>query len=242
MTGLGFLDPGNPFSFAYGVSYDGTVVVGASFSAAFLEAFRWQGGTMIGLGFLDPGNPYSYASGASGDGTVVVGASYTDAAGHSEAFRWQGGTMTGLGFLDPGNPGRFSDARAVSGDGTTVVGASLNTDGHDEAFRWKDGTMTGLGFLDPGNPFSSAYGVSYDGSTVVGEGRRGGASEAFRWTNATGMKSIADLLTQGGVDLTGWQLEAATGVSANGVTVVGSGLDPSSKAQAWIARVGIDGE
>jgi probable HAF family extracellular repeat protein len=238
MTGLGFL-PGGDRSLAYGVSADGAVVVGSSTNTAGgnYEAFRWSGGTMTGLGFL-PGGSFSQANGVSADGAVVVGVGDSTAAGGNyEAFRWSGGTMTGLGFL-PG--GSFSTAKGVSADGSVVVGHGDSTaaGGHYEAFRWSGGTMTGLGFL-PGGSSSFAYGVSADGSVVVGYGdstATGGGLEAFRWMQSTGMQSIKGLLTASGVNMTGWNLAHASGVSADGTVIVGYGADPSSNYEAWIAR------
>src|SRR5437660_10580757 len=77
-------------------------------------------------------------------------------------------TFQGLGDL-PGGSG-FSDARAVSPDGSVVVGGSNSSSGY-EAFRWtQTGGMIGLGDL-PGPPFYSyAFGVSAYGSVVVGAG------------------------------------------------------------------------
>ena len=51
MTGLGFLGGGS-FSQAYGISADGSVVVGQASSTAFGngQAFSWANGTMTGLG------------------------------------------------------------------------------------------------------------------------------------------------------------------------------------------------
>jgi probable HAF family extracellular repeat protein len=245
MTGLGFLDPANPHrvSTAAAVSYDGGTIVGySSFdgSTEIPEAVRWTGGGISRLGFLDPLHPASIATGVSADGSVVVGASRFDASSnHIEGFRWSGGVMTGLGFLDPGNADPSSYANGISGDGKVIVGYSAVND-TVEAIRWRAGTMTGLGFLHPGNPgeFSAAFGASYDGSTIVGQSGSGGVTEAFRWTGATGMQSIAGLLTQGGVNLTGWQLLSAYGVSATGATIVGFGFDPSNDTEAWIARLG----
>jgi len=77
--GLASLDPGDPsrFSYANGVSADGTTVIGesATVGGGSSEAFRWNGGTMTGLGFLDPTDPtpFSYAAAVSADGATVVG-------------------------------------------------------------------------------------------------------------------------------------------------------------------------
>ena len=171
MIGLGYLDPNNPnpFSAAYGVSGDGTVVVGqsrdASGTSGLPEAFRWTSATgMTGLGFLDPNNAgrQSAALGVSGDGTSIVGWSTSAAAnGGPEAIRWTSATgMTGLGGLSGGTG---SYANAISSDGTTVVGTSTVFGGvSDEAYRWNDGVMTGHGFLDakkPSPPQRSFWGL-----------------------------------------------------------------------------------
>ena len=74
-------------------------------------------------------------------------------------------TLTMLGDLNAGNP--YSSPSALSGDGGTVVGYSLNSINNPEAFRWTAGSgMVGLGFLGTGtNSYASA--VSADGGTVV---------------------------------------------------------------------------
>ena len=55
----------------------------------------------------------------------------------------------------------------MSANGSVVVGISDSASGF-EAFRWtKAGGMVGLGFL-PGDVESDAFGVSADGSVIVG--------------------------------------------------------------------------
>jgi probable HAF family extracellular repeat protein len=234
MVGLGFL-PGGFYnsSPAYGVSGDGSVVVGisTSISTSYFEAFRWTtSGGMVGLGFLpSSGDPYNNRSGAlgvSGDGSVVVGYS------GEQAFRWTTSEgMVGLGFLPGGNS---SFARGVSGDGSVVVGNS-----GQQAFRWTtSGGMVGLGFL-PGGFYSQANGVSDDGSVVVGYSNSANEGGAFRWTTSGGMRNLQDVLTTDfGLNLTGWELSEANGISADGLTIVGVGTNPSGHNEAWIARLG----
>src|SRR5262245_14894759 len=69
---LGHL-PGGRGAFAYGISADGSVVVGwaGNSNPAGHEAFRWtRAGGMVSLGFL-PGGTDSYANAASADGSVI---------------------------------------------------------------------------------------------------------------------------------------------------------------------------
>ncbi len=101
--------------------------------------------------------------------------------------------------------------------------------------------MVGLGFL-PGGNSSYAYGINADGSAVVGESDNNvlQTREAYRWTAATGMQSIEDVLSADGADLAGWILQSAQNVSADGSVITGSGADPSGKSEAWIAHIPVN--
>jgi probable HAF family extracellular repeat protein len=244
MVGLGYLPGGVFSSSAAGISGDGSVVVGISINVfgdlLSGEAFRWTQQTgMVGLGYL-PGGSFSTSSanGVSADGSVVVGISNIDSGG--EAFRWTQQTgMVGLGDL-PG--GSFSSsANGVSADGSVVVGSGSTASG-SEAFRWTQQTgMVGLGDLPGGVFSSSAAGISGDGSVVVGSGSTASGSEAFIWNSTEGMRSLQQVLTNDyGLDLTGWFLDRANAISADGLTVVGFGTNPNGLTEAWIAR--LDGE
>jgi probable HAF family extracellular repeat protein len=217
--GLGDLPGGFVFSRAFGVSAQESVVVGMSHSDSGVEAFRWtSAGGMVGLGVIPGGSFPSYGAGVSADGSVVVG----DSGG--EAFRWTAdGGMVGLGVMPGGSSSR---ANGVSADGSVVVG-----DSGGEAFRWTAaGGMVGLGVI-PGGSSSRANGVSADGSVVVG---RSSSKErfavAFIWNSTSGIRALEQVLTELGIDLTGWTLTYATGVSVDGLTIVGSGSQG-----AWIA-------
>ncbi len=136
-------------------------------------------------------------------------------------------SFTPLGDLPGGT--FLSSARAISGDGSTVVGWSQSgaSGGNGEAFRWTASTgMVGLGDL-PGSLFrSSAQGVSQDGSVVVGIGYSG-PGEAFRWT-ASGMVGLGRP--------SGDPISEAWGVSADGSVVIGHGegfTAFSSEAFRW---------
>jgi probable HAF family extracellular repeat protein len=234
MVNLGFLPGSSPptmSSIAQGASYDGSVVIGSStYSASGSnEAFRWTSSSgMVGLGFL-PSGTASYGSAVSADGSVVVGSSSFDATGLQQAIRWtSGGGMVGLGFL-PGTD--HSDATAVSADGSVVVGNSSNSDISNPiqgSFRW---TASG-GMVSLGGP--TAYGVSGDGSVVVGS--CGGVGGACIWDAKNGWRVLRNVLTSDGLNLPAMSLDVATGVSADGETIVGYGtLSVGGKQEAWIA-------
>ena len=238
MTDLGKLAGGTGnFSIALGVSANGLVVVGNSDSTPGTQAFMWTAaGGMVGLGDL-PGTTFSsVANGVSADGLVIVGQSRS--ASGPEAYRWTAaGGMVGLGDL----AGSLfsSTAIAASADGSVIVGQARSSSG-SEAFRWTAATgMQGLGDL-PGGSFSSvANAVSADGLTVVGRSNvvpTVPGDAAFIWDQAHGMRNLRNvLISDFGLNLTGWTLSSATGVSADGKQIAGFGTNPSGGSEGWFA-------
>jgi probable HAF family extracellular repeat protein len=224
------------------VSGDGSVMVGTVTENGVAQAFRWTAGGGIGggLGFL-PGASYSEAYGVSPDGSVVVGQALND-AGQPEAFRWTDDDgMIGLGQL-PG--GDFSGADAVSADGSVVVGVASAL--FQEGFRWTAaGGMVGLG-MAVGTVFltdSLASDVSADGSVIVGNGHLDTSppdtsAHALIWDPIHGWRLVEEVLVSDyGLDLTGWTLTAATAISGDGLTLVGFGTNPEGEGEGWIAHL-----
>jgi probable HAF family extracellular repeat protein len=226
MVSLGDFAGGRFKGFARGVSADGSVVVGASEGASGQEAFRWTSDSgMVGLGDLPGGPFFSYASGISADGSLIVGSSKS--ATGMEAYRWTADSgMVGLGFR--------SAALAVSSDGSTVVVVVA-----EQPYLWTaDGGMVSLGSL-PGAIDSQPLAISGDGSVVVGYSVSDlYEEEAFVWDADHGMRVLQDVLANDyGLDLTGWSLKGASGISDDGLTIVGMGVSPSGKREAWIAVI-----
>ena len=54
------------------------------------------------------------------------------------------------------------------------------------------------------------------------------------------MRNLVDVLAELGLAdaIDGWDLEQATTISADGLTVVGSGFNPAGDEEAWIAYLG----
>jgi uncharacterized membrane protein len=221
------------------LSFDGTVAVGSTRLGPYERfAYRWSAATGVEtLGDLPGGNLESDAWSVSDDGTIVVGVSSVDRG--VAPFRWtveEG--MVQLPTLLPSRP--FGSALGISPDGSTIAGTSLSDRGA-EAVIWKDSEITILGQLaEEGRPI--AVDVSNGGTVVVGSQSRQlqGDSTAFRWTQRSGMKSIASLLTMGGVDMTGWQLLGARKVSSDGTVLVGYGIDPSGNRSDYVAILPVD--
>jgi len=205
------------------------------------KGFQWTSeGGLVGLGDLPGGDFGSAAYSVSGDGLTVVGTSRSWQTFYfpysvTEAFRWtSAGGMVALGDL-PG--GVFaSGARAISGDGSTIVGGGSGVSGY-EAFRcvgcMSPGGMVGLGDLPGGSFGSGAISVSGDGSTVVGQGTSESGQEAFLWTSNGGMVGLGDLA---GGDFH----SVATDVSGDGSVVVGEGNSASGyETFLWDATNGM---
>ena len=221
----------NMNTIANSISANGSVIVGSSTS---FEVVKWEDSMITSLG---SGRAYS----VSGDGSVIVGQSSS-----SSAFRWTSSTgMSGLNGLP--NGGTFSSATAVSSNGQVIVGWSNTSDdiyGPREAFRWENGTAIGLGDLPGGDFYSWANDVSADGSVIVGYSvtsgdiYHNGTKQAFIWDNQHGMRNFQNVLVNDyGLNSTGWSLLEVTGISDNGMVIVGNGINPNGYEEAWIATV-----
>ena len=238
MTAIPMYPAGGFDSRATGISDSGGTVCGFSFlPSGGYEGWTWAGtiAPPIGVGDLPGGSFYSLALAISGDGHVVVGES--ESASGIEAFRKDlaTGVMIGLGDLPGGS--FHSRANGASHDGSVVVGESTTmATGDTSPFRWTAGS--GMVALTAG--VGSGAACSADGSIVVGKIAFGSTTHAFLWDAVHGLRDLNTVLATdyglGGV-LAGWTLLDATGVSADGRTVVGHAYDPGSVFQAWIVHL-----
>jgi probable HAF family extracellular repeat protein len=166
----------------------------------------------------------------------VAGGAYT-ALNQDHAFRWTNGTMTDLGTLGGAN----SVAGPISSDGSVLAGYADTAENQQHAFRWTIGTgMVDLGTLI-GTTRSLPIAISSDGTTVVGyaDNGNGTQSQAFLWTQSTGMQSVATWLANAGVTVpAGWVLRNAYGVNQDGTVIVGDAIDANGTTQAYLAQVG----
>jgi probable HAF family extracellular repeat protein len=194
---------------------------------------------MIGLGDFSGNNFASSAAAASADGSVVAG--HGDPANpiQNMAFRWTEATgIVAIGAFATTFPN--SAGQAISADGQVIVGQSETPMG-SIAYRWTEATgLIALGDLPGGFFNSAALAVSADGSIVVGWGNTGGAvfEEAFIWDEVNGMRNLREVLIAQGDDLTGWRLERASDISADGRTIVGWGINPAGQLEGWVATLG----
>ncbi|MGD9690850.1 MAG: PEP-CTERM sorting domain-containing protein [Phycisphaerales bacterium] len=239
---LGDLPGGSNLSSAQAVSADGNVTVGFGSSDVGgmnrRQAFAHfaSTGMLRPLGTL-PGDDTSTAYAVSADGTRIAGQSSISLTTRAVVWTVHPDTTITAQHL-PAIAGGFDFAQAwgISGDGMVVVGDSDSPNG-TEACKWIGGQVIGLGDLPGGEFNSSANDASADGSIIVGYGTSetsGFLGEAVFW-DADGVHSIRDTLVNAGQDLTGWSLQVANAVSADGRTIVGNGTDPDGNPQGWIA-------
>jgi probable HAF family extracellular repeat protein len=241
MIGMGDLPGGLFSSSARGVSGDGSVITGVSTSdlaPSFGELFRWTESTGLeGLGTLG-GNqiPAGVPWQISRDGTTIVG--WSSSENGREAFRWtRSKGMVGLGDL----PGPISDsqATAVSADGSIVIGIASGMEGVT-SFRWTAAT----GMEDLGRPMGAGasvlVGASADGSGAIGDSPLDGDRVPIIWDETHGMRNLVDVLGELGLApaMAGWDLEQATAISPDGLTVGGWGYNPQGDREAWLAYLG----
>jgi hypothetical protein len=190
----------------------------------FTQTFKWteESGLVV---FED--SPILVAGGAiSDDASFVVGFGPQSFRGGVWWSESEG--MQPLGFRFPND---------ISGDGTVVVGA--DGEGANRVIRWTQGTGPVDIGISPGVS-GKAFATNRDGSAVVGQyvfKPDYSGDWAFVWTAATGMKSIRALLEAQGINLNGWRLQYAVGVSDDGTVIAGEGVNPEGAGEAWIATL-----
>ena len=128
---------------------------------------------------------------------------------------------------------------AISADGTTIVGNANDEMGHENAAIWQGGQdWQVLGSFTPDAApcdkfLSSAYGVSGDGSAIVGLGWNGcGYARGFDWNADTGMTDLgsvapprssrANAISGDGSAIVGWS-DQATGFRQGAQWLEGAG-------------------
>ena len=213
------LIPGTFFAQAFGISTSGARVTGTSGVGGFHFAFLWDSGspgTVTNLGVVS-GQSTSDGLAISGDGTTVTGFSGV------LPMRWTTGSgMVGLGA---GLPGQTSArGEGINTSGTVITGRYQA--GSELGFRWTSGTgMVALPASPGGTLALRPRAVSGDGNVIIGQVVDGVAGfTAFVWTPTLGTQLLSTHLAARGVNLAGWQLRDATGISADGTAMCGIGI------------------
>jgi uncharacterized membrane protein len=196
---------------AYGISADGTTVVGRSPAGAVAWNLSTATQTILG-----PGS----ATDVSADGSIVTGTRQND-----EVFRWTQSTgETLLGHSSITYP-------KISADGSTIIGASSGTG--QTAFRWRAATGIQLLPLTPSAGSATAADLSADGSEIVGAtGVPTNASLPVVWHNDLSYTIPGPLPAVPNHELTAIN---PAGTVAFGVHIGQAGTD----AFRWTAQTGI---
>lgn len=204
---------------SYGASFsalsrDGSAIIGSSrTSSGHDHGFHWQNGVLTDLGTL--GGNSSTALRISDNGAVVGGIA-SNASGDFVAFRWENGSMTALhdtssSFID------------MTNDGNVILITGEDADRNIQTYRWENGNSENIGTLGGTSTFASD--LSADGKVIVGGGLDNASNYLYyRWSQDDGIKSLKDILTDAGVDISGWDLSGnQIFVNEDGSIITGTG-------------------
>jgi uncharacterized membrane protein len=210
-------------NWAYAMTPDASVVVGMGYDGSHFRAARWDNGAMS---FLErqPDARFAVGYGVSADGSIVVGQSSVDQT--REAVLWDDGVLNVLGNLPGGS--HNNAAAAVSDDGTVMAGWSSAGSAADDlvAVTWPVGVITPLAPLSPEMPRSMAFGISGDGSTIVGAALNpDNSGEAVAWRN--GVPEPLGDLPGGASD------SIAYAATPDGLIIVGTGSSEAGREACY---------
>ena len=209
---------------ATGVSPDGSVVVGEGDG----KLLKWDAGG-VSVIMDTPGRGRRCF--VSDDGSIVVGA-YKSGVSTSQAFR----SMSGV-VIDIAGSAANNAVYDMTPDGSVVIGIDNQT-----GYRWDEGVLTDMASLIPPDAFPDGVRYAYpralsaDGSMVAGTVGSSGGRYAALWDD-NAFYDLNDLLPREyGIDLTGWTLTSAEGISADGTVLFGHGIGPDG-SNTWMLTV-----
>jgi uncharacterized membrane protein len=205
----------NTSSEAWGISWDGSVIVGRGIDY-YYYGFIWTADS--GVRMVNCGGFYSTSCyGISGNGLIVVGGS------SSPTYGWSGplGSPCNLIGCDR------SSLHDASYDGSVAAGyCGYNGSRRAIIYRRATGTVQQLG-LPPGYPEAFAWGISGDGSVVIGitfSSPDWDPTGAFYWTESEGARVLSTL---GGAK--SWVFK---GISVDGSVIVGASQNAAGEWRA----------
>lgn len=184
--------------------------------------------TLSGLGGIGWFSGTETAGGwnISGDGRVLVGLGWSPNQTNAYAVvSIDNDPLVALPWMVPGRSTRANDC---SYDGHVVVGWQDNPFGFRGAAVWTNGVGQRLFLEYPKKPLGEALACSADGNWVTGVGNDNTNSQAWRWSQSTGVQLLGELNPAAGFNA------VAPGMSADGNTIVGrEGAGPGTFV-GWI--------
>jgi uncharacterized membrane protein len=221
---------------------DSGVVIGDAITGPTIQGFRSNGsdfGSLLGFGGA---NASTNAVGISPEGSVVVGRAATDSG--FRAARWTAGNSSAVAL--PQLIGT-ADSYAIdtSANGAASVGATrLSPSGPTAATLFGTFKARDMGTLPPLDSSADwqASAIRSDGEVIVGSGYQPTSDTAvvFIWTRPMGLRNLQDYLANDlglAAQLAGWTLRSVSDMNALGTVIVGSGINPDGREEAWRAEI-----
>ncbi len=235
MVDLGtFADDNLGFASAWGVSDDGSTVVGTAATNSGFDVFRWK----VGVGLQNEG--YFDGGGIASGGNAFVATDIRPGGGLVGLRVKDGEGATDLGVIS--GLYNITAPHAITADASRVVGDcyfSNTPDAQGEAFLWVEGEgIRSLGDLGGGGMVSRANDISDDGRVIVGSGTDLQGRQGVVWIDGGVALRAHDFLLGLGISgLEGWRLTDVSAVSPDGLTLVGTGINADGIAEGWVARI-----
>ncbi len=215
-------------SMAFCVSGDGTIIAGDGGPAAF----KWTKESQTTQMGVLPGRTHSRIIGMSANGKVMIGQSYSLPAWDDEDgfIMKEDGTMQSLASL---TGGKYCMVLCMSPDGSAIAGTT-HTSSFPAFFWTNEKGFVNIGHLPERNTTHPGDMTPF-GKIIVGGSFSGpDDGNAFIWDGIQGMRNLQTVLEKEyGLDLTGWKLQNATGITPDGNVIVGTGINPQGKKEGF---------
>jgi uncharacterized membrane protein len=221
-----------PHNLALGISDDGAYIVGEDLSDS--RPYRWslQGG-------YEPIGGSGRATAASADGSIIIGDSGLDVLAY--AWRWTSASgRQPLGAIPLGPGWDDSTPAAISADGSVIVGSFAGSIAVPTslAYRWTEQSGYEVLAHFSEDTASAATAVAADGLTILGYTYSDNEPMTPAiWLPDGSVSHLADFLASRAVNFDGWTLRTVAGISDDGLTIAGNGLNPQGTPQGWVAHL-----
>jgi len=228
------------------VSANGNVIVGegtANFGVPTAFFITGNAPRTLPAPTSEPSGVARWATGVSANGNEISGYTRGLSTGNQIAVRWLRVSTTSYNptIVSVGNNIRSSDTlQGVSADSAFVVGSMQLPPfpaGFTTPVRSRRGEAAEA--VGPVGSFGLplARATSAAGAVVVGDW--GFSGSAFVWKSDQGFRFLQDVATDVyGLNLAGWQLDSATGISDDGRTIVGRGTNPFGWEEGFVIFLG----
>jgi uncharacterized membrane protein len=227
------------YTTAYGISGDGSTVVGLSYGSlgcdsTTIKGFKWTaaGGT-VALPKPDAPSRVSRANAVNYDGSVIVGRDDAN-NGQLRGVQWRNGAYS----LIKRNNLPVGEALGVSSDGQYIVGQSSSASTNREVWLWSQSSGVQLMGALPGQDSGLFAALNDDASVITGQTLDfdAGILSPTIWTSGLGLINFNDFLSAQGVVTTGLGMRLGMAMSADGRTITGFSNAPIGYV-GWVLKI-----